>query len=315
MLKTITILCPLFNDTESLNRLLREMEKTFDALNHYNFTVLIVDDGSTEPLRIQPSDSFSLQILHLQRNIGHQKALAIGLAYIKDQISCDKVLIMDSDGEDRPEDALQLLLTAEKRTSEVIFAQRGSRREDLIFKLFYLLYKISFQLLTGRRISFGNYMVLPKASLDKIVYYSEIWNHLAGGIVKSGIAYSTIQTHKGVRYAGRSKMNFGKLLLLGLGAISVFMEIIAGRLLIFSFLLIAISLLIILSLLGIKLFTQLAIPGWTSTVMSSTLIVLLQSFLLSLITMFLYFSSESQRKFVPAHHYKDYAGEVETIKS
>ena len=313
MQKKVVILCPLFNDGESLNRLLIELGKTFSHLKEYNFTVLVVNDGSTQSLHISSVKSFTLQVLNLQRNIGHQKALAIGLAYIKDNINCDTVLIMDADGEDRPEDALQLLLASEKKTSEVLFAHRGSRKEDVLFKLFYQFYKISFRLLTGHRISFGNFMLLPKASLDKIVYYSEIWNHLAGGILKSGLVYSIVHTHKGERYAGRSKMNFSKLLLLGLGAISVFMEIITGRLLIFSFMLIGISILIILALLAIKVFTQLAIPGWTSGVISSMLIVLLQSFMLSLVTMFLYFASESQRKFVPAHHYKDYMSSVETI--
>lgn len=313
MQKNLTILCPLFNDCESLNRLLTELGKTFSHLRDYRFRILIVNDGSTEKLKITTGTSFQMQVLHLQRNIGHQKALAIGLAYIKENISCDKVLIMDTDGEDRPEDALELLLAAEKKNNDIIFAHRSSRREDMLFKLFYWLYKISFRLLTGRRISFGNFMIMPKSSLDKIVYYSEIWSHIAGGIIKSGLAYSTIQTHKGIRYAGQSKMSFSKLLLLGLGAISVFMEIIAGRLLVFSCCLIGFSLLIILALLGVKTFTTLAIPGWTSTVMSSMLIVLLQSFLLSLVTMFLYFSSESQRKFVPTHHYKDYTGAVETI--
>lgn len=313
MQKNVTILCPLFNDGESLSRLLTELAKAFLNLKDYRFRILVVNDGSTEELNITTDTSFPIQILHLQRNIGHQKALSIGLAYIKENISCDRVLIMDTDGEDRPEDALELLLAAENRNGDIIFAHRGSRREDFLFKLFYWLYKISFRFLTGRKISFGNFMIMPKDSLNKLVYYSEIWSHLAGGILKSGLAYSIIQTHKGTRYAGKSKMNFSKLLLLGLGAISVFMEIIASRLLIFSCCLISFSLLIILTLLGVKTFTSLAIPGWTSTVMSSMLIVLLQSLLLSLVTMFLYFSSESQRKFVPVYHYKDYTGAVETF--
>jgi len=251
--------------------------------------------------------------LHLHRNIGHQKALAVGLAYIKEHFDYEKVLIMDTDGEDRPEDALELLYASDKNPTSVVFAFRQSRQEDTQFKFFYQLYKLSFHILTGRKISFGNFMILPRSAVDKIVYYSEIWNHLAGGILKSGLAHTAIHTHRGKRYAGVSKMNFNKLLIHGLGAISVFMEIIASRLLIFSFCLIAFSLFVILSLIGIKTFTSLAIPGWTSTVMSSMLIVLLQSFLLSLLTLFLYFTAESQRKFVPAHHYNDYTGPLETL--
>jgi len=155
---------------------------------------------------------------------------------------------------------------------------------------------------------------MPRPLLDKVVYYSEIWNHIAGGIIKSGLPYTSIVTNRGKRYAGTSKMKFNSLLMHGLGAIAVFIEVIASRLLIFSLILIGISLLAILALVGIRSFTDLAIPGWTSTVVSAMLIILLQSFLLSLFTIFLYISSQSQRKFIPAQHYKDYTGAVETIQ-
>ncbi|MCB0776782.1 MAG: glycosyltransferase family 2 protein [Chitinophagaceae bacterium] len=313
MQSQIAILCPLFNDSASFNQLLLELKKSFRHIPDYHFRVLVVNDGSTEALSIEKVAGFRVQVLPLYRNIGHQKALAIGLAYIKDNYNCDKVLIMDADGEDRPEDALELLLISEKKPGQVIFAYRQSRQEGSGFRFFYSLYKLSFRILTGKKISFGNFMVMPKAVLDKIVFYSEIWNHLAGGILKSGLPWSPVQTHRGKRYSGTSKMNFSRLLMHGLGAIAVFMEVVASRLMIFSFSLIGFSLLVILILTGIKIFTDRAIPGWTSTLMSSMLVVLLQSFLLSLVTLFLYFSSESQRKFVPALHYKDFTGPVETI--
>ena len=315
MLKKTVILCPLFNDSASFHQLLGALVHSFQHLTDYAFTVMVVDDGSTEPLDLPVNFPFSIKVLHLHRNIGHQKALAVGLAYIKDHIECDKVLIMDTDGEDRPEDAVALLHASREKPGLIIFAYRATRQEGAKFQLFYKLYRYSFRILTGRKIPFGNFMVIPRQALDKIVYYSEIWSHLAGGILKSGINYSAIHTHRGKRYAGKSKMNFTRLLVHGLGAISVFMEVIASRLLIFSFILIAFSLVVILTLIGIRTFTDQAIPGWTSTLISSMLIVLLQSFLLSLVTLFLFFSSETQRKFIPAHHYKDYTGPVENFGS
>jgi glycosyltransferase involved in cell wall biosynthesis len=248
MQKNVVILCPLFNDSESLNQLLLSLDKALAHLTSYRFSVLIVNDGSTEPLVVTAKTMFSIQSLQLQRNIGHQKALAIGLAYTQQHINCDQVLIMDTDGEDRPEDTLELLHTAEKMPGSVVFAYRSSRQEGSRFVFFYGLYKLSFRILTGRKISFGNFMVMPKASLDKIVFYSEIWSHLAGGILKSGLPYASVQSHRGKRYSGHSTMSFSKLLIHGLGAISVFMEIIASRLLLFSFCLIGFSVLIILVL-------------------------------------------------------------------
>jgi polyisoprenyl-phosphate glycosyltransferase len=310
----VVILIPVFNDGESLNQLLRELAVAVKEWSDSKFAVLVVNDGSTDHLSIKTPAVFSLQILHLQRNIGHQKAIAIGLAHIRENLSCTKVLVMDSDGEDRPEDAAALLRHSNNHPDKIIFAQRKSRQEGKSFRFFYRVYKFVFRILTGKKIAFGNFLLMPAPLLDKAVYYSEIWNHIAGGLLKTGLPYTSIVTNRGTRYAGQSKMNFNSLLMHGLGAIAVFIEIIASRLLIFSLVLIGISLLTILALVGIRTFTDLAIPGWTSTVASAMLIILLQSFLLSLFTIFLYLSSQAQRKFIPVHHYKDYTGLVETIQ-
>lgn len=312
MISQTIILIPFYNDSVSLTKVLTDLTLILKQSDTSSYSLLIVDDGSTELITIN-NFPFPSQILHLQRNIGHQKAIAIGLAYIKQNLQCNKVLIMDADGEDRPEDAALLLNESEKAPDNIIFAYRKSRQEKAGFRFFYSLYKIMFRLLTGKKIAFGNFMVIPKIQLDKIVYYSEIWSHIAGGILKAKLPYISIMTHRGKRHADKSKMNFYSLLIHGLGAIAVFIEVIASRLLILSLLLIGISLLAILVLVGIKTFTNQAIPGWTSTVVSAMLIVLLQSFLLSLFTIFLFLSSQSQRKFIPAHHYKDYTGEIETI--
>ena len=314
MADQIIILIPVLNDKESLNSLLAELAVSVKEFSDSKFSALIIDDGSSDSMKIDAPSEFSMTILHLLRNIGHQKAIAVGLAYIKENLSCDKVLVMDADGEDRPEDAVALLKESMNNPGKIIFAKRKSRQEGSGFRLFYSIYKFAFRVLTGKKIAFGNFLLMPKSMLDKVVYYSEIWNHIAGGILKAGLPYSSIITHRGKRYAGKSKMSFHSLLMHGLGAIAVFMDLIASRLLIFSLILIGFAILVILAVTGIKVFTDLAIPGWTSTVVSAMLIILLQSFLLSLFTIFLYLSSQSQRKFIPAHHYKDYTGPAETIQ-
>ncbi len=313
MSEKIIIVIPVFNDQESLNQLLGELNVSLREFSESDFSVLVVNDGSIEKLSIKRQETLPVSILDLHRNIGHQKAIAIGLAYVKENIPCDKVVIMDGDGEDRPEDLLSLLRESRQFPDKIIFALRRSRQEGSGFKFFYSLYKFAFRLFTGKKIAFGNFLLMPKPLLDKAVYYSEIWNHLAGGLLKAGLPHRAVMTDKGSRYAGRSKMSFNGLLVHGLGAIAVFLEVIASRLLIFSMIMISVSVLAILVLLVIRLFTNLAIPGWTSTVVSAMLIVLLQSFLLSLFTIFLYLSSQSQRKFIPAHHYKDYTGGLEII--
>lgn len=310
MITSVTILIPVYNDWEAIPELLNGLaDKLPDA--GFSYRILLVDDGSFDKPVMPEAHQFAISILHLHRNIGHQKALAIGLAYIRDNFPCDKVLVMDSDGEDRPEDAALLLNTSAAEPDKIICARRASRSEDSRFRIFYWFYKATFRMLTGKRISFGNFLVIPAGLLQKLVYYTEIWSHLAGGIIKTGLPYQQTDTSRGKRYNGSSKMNFHALLLHGLGAIAVFIELIATRLLVFSLALIGFSLLVIGILLGIKLFSTMAIPGWTSTVISAMLIILLQSFLLSLFTVFLYLSAQTQRKFIPAKHYTDYTGSIE----
>lgn len=306
----VIILCPVYNDEDCFNLFAAQLANEVKHLNDFHFSFLIVNDGSYQVPALAPT--LPATVIHLQRNIGHQKAIAIGLSYAQQNLSFDKIIVMDADGEDKPED-VNLLLREYEKNNEIIVAQRISRQNGKKFKGFYAIYKFLFRLLTGRQIAFGNFMVLNKENVSRLVYTNEIWNHLAGAIIKSKIPYKAVSTHRGKRYVGESKMNFTSLLLHGLGAIGVFIEIIAIRLLIFSLVMIGISMLAMLVITGIRLFTEAAIPGWATTAFSSMLIVLLQSGLLSLFTIFLYLSSQSQRQFIPANHYKDYVASVEEL--
>jgi hypothetical protein len=255
-----------------------------------------------------------LTILNLHRNLGHQKAIAIGMAYAHHHLKFDQLLVMDGDGEDRPED-IPALIHASTDSEKIIVGKRTSRQENRSFRSFYLVYKILFRILTGKEISFGNFMLIPLNASANLVHYSEIWNNLAGAVIKSNIPFTAVNTHKGKRYAGSSHMNFTSLLLHGLGAIGVFIEIIASRLMMFSLVMILISFIAIIIIILVKLFTDLAIPGWATGAVTSMLIVLLQSFLLSLFTLFLYLSSQGQRKFIPALHYQDYLQSAENYQN
>ena len=306
----IIILCPLYHDEDCFRIFIAALKSVTDKIPEYKFSILVINDGSGQ---VNLQSDLPLTLVNLHRNIGHQKAIAIGLAYAKEHLNFNHIIIMDCDGEDKPED-IPALIKGLISGKSIIVAKRVNRQEGRPFRLFYIFYKILFRILTGHRISFGNFMLISNETVKTIIHYSEIWNHLAGAIVKSKIPYTSIDTHRGKRYSGTSKMNFNALLLHGLGAIGVFIEVTAMRLLIFSVLMIIISTVAICIIFFIKFFTDNAIPGWTTSAVSSMLIVLLQSFLLSLFTVFLYLSSQGQKKFIPALHYNDYVQSAENIK-
>jgi polyisoprenyl-phosphate glycosyltransferase len=310
-MQQVIILCPMYQDEASFNLFAAEVEKEVERIEDHRFAFLVVNDGSGP---VQLMSELPLTLVHLHTNIGHQRAIAVGLAYAQKQLSFDKIIVMDCDGEDRPKD-IHTLIGISNKSKKILVARRSKRHEGSRFRLLYGAYKFFFRILTGKKIAFGNFMLLPAAEVKKIVHHSEIWNHLAGAVVKSKLAFKSIGMPRGKRYEGKSKMNFNALLLHGLGSIGVFIEVIATRLLIFSLIMIFLSIIAIALIVYVKFFTTRAIPGWATGAVSSMLIVLLQSFLLSLFTIFLYLSSQGQRKLIPALHYEDYVQSVETFNN
>lgn len=231
------ILIPVFNDWESLVVLERELDRCLHAAGR-EAHLLIVDDGSTEPdsNRLALSELNALtkvSILRLRRNLGHQRAIAIGLAWIQSNTSCHDVVIMDGDGEDSPADVPLLLAKAENEDHHtVVFAERRRRSESWVFQLFYHLYRAVHWLLVGIPVRVGNFSVVPRISLERLVVMSELWSHYAATVVKTGMPHTFVPTARAPRISGTSKMNFIALVTHGLTAISVYSETVGVRVLV-----------------------------------------------------------------------------------
>ena len=318
-LRTITILMPVYNDWESFARLVDEINQCAREFKNISATIIAVDDGSTQLFPISKNQYEKYQyirdisILHLARNLGHQKAIALGLAYINSNITCDFIVVMDADGEDQPQDIAKLLEESDKLTGQVIFARRTRRSEGLVFRAFYFFYKIFFNLLTGKEIAFGNFSLIPASLLNRVTHLPEIWNHFAAGIMRANIPWSSIPTRRGTRYGGKSSMNFVNLVVHGLSAISVYTEILTVRLMIFAVLIILISILGFFSLLYVKYLTPLAIPGWATNVAIGIVVIMFQAILLLALLTFLSLNYRSSKLFIPAKDYQDYLLHLEKI--
>ena len=275
---------------------------------------LIVDDCSVLNYESLPAGvGQSLSILRLYRNVGHQKAIALGLSYLADQSQTHPTIVMDADGEDRPEDIDKLIQRGVEQPGRIVFAHRAKRHESLLFRVFYEIYKRVFQLLTGKVITFGNFSLIPAGQLRKLAHVSEIWNNYPGGVIRSRLPYTAVPLERGRRLAGESKMTFVSLIMHGLSAVSVLMDTTAVRLVLFCVVMVAASVLGIGVVVYLKLFTQAAVPGWTSYLVFSFLIVILQAFLISLLLVFIVLSYRTQIQFIPARQYHDFVERVETI--
>ena len=307
----VVVLIPVYNDWQSAKVLIREINNQCTLLPDKKITFLLVNDCSTEftyAHHLEGEDSpEDVRFVDLVKNVGHQKAIAIGLSYIVEEIKPDLVVVMDADGEDRPEDFTRLLQkNDELKGGRIVFAHRTKRQEGPLFRFFYKIYKSLFKVLTGKYISFGNFSLLPIDYAARLVHLPEIWTHYAGAVMRSKFTYVTMPTERGTRYFGTTKMNFISLVMHGLSGISNYMDVVAVRLIVASILLIAVSLIVLLSILIIRFFTDLAIPGWATFTSLGLVIILFQAFFLGFFSVFLIISQKTTQQIIPILEYRKF---------
>lgn len=297
----ITVLTPVYNDWESFRILLDEIDSVFSRENH-EISVLAVDDGSTAPMPEFPvySNIRSVEVLNLVCNVGHQRAIAIGLADLVAKKSFDAVIVMDSDGEDRPLDAARLLEHYLEGKGKIVVARRHKRSEGILFRLLYGIYKFVFYMFTGNKISFGNFSVFSAANAKRLVHMPEMWNNIPATFLKSKLHIDKVSTNRGKRYLGDTKMSIMSLISHGISAISVFNDTIYIRIFILGIGLALLSVLGILVVFAIRLFTDLAIPGWASYMTLGLMLILIQTILLSVVAALQAQSSRSSPAATPA---------------
>jgi polyisoprenyl-phosphate glycosyltransferase len=310
---TNVVLVPVFDDWAAATTLIAHLDTVLDS----GWTLLIVDDGSvsTPPIFAEPRNLASIKLLRLRRNLGHQRAIAIGLTHTHEHIRPDVVVVMDGDGEDDPSDLPRLLQRFDREgKSKVVFAERRRRTESLLFVAAYHAYRALHRVLTGVPVRVGNFSVVPASALSQLVVVPDLWNHYAASVYCSRIPFTTLPTDRARRYAGRSKMNVLSLVVHGLSAIAVFRERVAVRLLTFAGMAFSASLLLLFALLAARvLWPELPIPGSALMGAGILVLVLLQVVASMLVFAFVVLGSREQLGFLPLRDYSYFVAECRPI--
>ena len=220
----IKILIPIYNDWRSLFELLKNIDQQISEIDD-EVSILVVNDGSNEE---KENESFefknikSIKIINMKENKGHARCNAAGLKFIFEKEDFDCVIPMDGDGEDRPEEITLLIEKSKDYPNEIITANRIKRSEGLLFKLCYEAHKLITLIFTGQNIKFGNFTLLPKSIVEKMVNEKATWNSFSGSLCKVSKDRKSISSIRGLRYFGPSKMSFSNLIQHSLSIISVF---------------------------------------------------------------------------------------------
>jgi hypothetical protein len=222
--KKFKILIPLYNDWKSVSKLLNEIDSqtnNWDA----EVSIVIVNDASTEKesgLESIFKKIKSVKILNMKKNQVHQRCIATGLKYICENEDFDRVIIMDADGEDRPEELNDFFKKAKENPNMTITGNRFKRSEGFVFKVLYEVHKLLTLIFTGKLIKFGNFSCLPKNHVQQLVQKPYLWNSYSSSVVRTIDERTFIPSTRGTRYVLPSKMNIFALIFHSLSIISVF---------------------------------------------------------------------------------------------
>ena len=223
-MKKFIILIPIYNDWKSVFKLLQNIDLQIAKWNAEVF-VLIINDASTQEKPINElnfSNIKSIRIINMKKKQGHARCFAAGLKFLTEKEDFDYTILMDGDGEDRPEELNLFYNKSNENPLKTITADRIKRSEGLLFKLLYESHKILAYLFTGKLIKFGNYSCLPKESATKLVKEACIWSSFSGSVTKIISNRMSVPSIKGRRYFYPSQMNFFNLLIHSLSIIAVF---------------------------------------------------------------------------------------------
>ena len=231
----IKILIPIYNDWQSVFKPLENIDLQLDSRNA-EVSVLIINDASTEK---KPNNSFifknlkSVQIINMKKNWGHARCIAAGLKYINEKEDFDYVIPMDGDGEDRPVELGTMIREAYGHPNNVITANRIKRSDGFLFRFCYLIHKYLTFIFAGQSIKFGNFACLPKSVVAQMIKEPATWSSFSGSLSKIATSRLSVESIRGSRYFGPSKMSFLGLIKHSLSIIAVFRTTVLIRAIIF----------------------------------------------------------------------------------
>jgi hypothetical protein len=315
---TIALLIPVFDDWDAAALLCRALDRASVGLKGAGLRIYLVDDGSSSA---PPADAFawpaqsvrSIASVRLRRNVGHQRAIALGLAYLYDQTDSSAALVMDGDGEDKATDAIALVQHHLSDPTRIVFASRRRRLEGRVFRAGYALYRACHRVLTGIEVRIGNFSIVPRHLVGAIVVSSESWSHYAASVVKARLPFTTVPIDRGERLAGRSRMNYVTLVTHGLSAMSVFRELVGTRLLLASTAAAAGTGLAILLLLTLAAIGRITVDHRTGILVALIVLIAFQTLAASFVVAFSILAGRDQSSFLPIRDYHHFVDTVVTL--
>ena len=283
LLPHIEIILPIFNEQENIPLLVKALDSVALKLKtEVEVSYLFVNDGSedksNEILSGLHQARGDVRVVELIHNFGHAAALSAGI----DHFEGDAAIVMDADLQDSPE-ALIGMVTAWKKGAKTVVIERGERAEGnrWAFKTFYFLFhKLARNL---PPINFGTHCLLDKTVVERLRGLREKNRYFPGLVAYSSGSITPIRFDRHARANGTSRVGTWGLINLAVTACLSFSNVPVRLVSVFGLLCSLVAAATGLTIVGIKIFSDRAIPGWASIMTASMLSSGIQLFCIGLI--------------------------------
>ena len=263
--RRLAFVFPIYNEEGNIGPLYDAViDTTAPLLTEYELEFVFVNDGSKdaslEKLIALRDEDPRVTVLSLSRNFGHQMAVTAGL----DHAEADAVIIMDSDLQDPPRVALELVARWEAG-ADVVYAQRRSRK-DTPFKRFtahafyWMLAKLASIDIPRNT---GDFRLLDHRVVVELRKYREHHRFLRGLVSHLGFRQEAVLFDRDARLSGSSGYPLRKMIQFALDGILGFSTVPLQLISRLGMVLSAFAFLGVLYVVGVKLFVpQTAVSGW-----------------------------------------------------
>lgn len=272
-LPRLTIVVPCYDEEEALpetalrlTALLERLRK--DGRIAVNSRIVFVDDGSRDRTW-QLIEALSRQDgrvggIKLSRNRGHQNALLAGL-FTADG---DVLVSVDADLQDDIE-IVEDMLQQHAQGAHVVYGVRDNRASDGVFKRASAqgFYRVIRALGVESVYNHADFRLLSRKAVDALKDFGEVNLFLRGIVPLIGFKSSVVYYARTERVAGVSKYPLYKMLALALDAVTSFSVVPLRMISALGVLVFLFSAGMGVWTLWVRLFTERAVPGWTSTLL------------------------------------------------
>lgn len=260
----VVLLTAVRNESQLVERFLAELHEVFlEAGLLARIHLVVVDDASTddtvEAIRRAAArrPELSLEVLSLAGNRGNQSAMAWGLRRKAKELAGAQLLTLDADGEDDLTRLPELVRGLDQDPSRMIFVHRDGRSDGLLIRGFYAAYRVVYRLLTGELLIPCNMMAIPGRMVSSIVGSPFLPLHFSYPPLRLRLPHRALPMARRPRYSGRSTQNLGLLIQHGLIGLTIFYEQVVARLMLLTAGAAALSALVAVPVLAVRL----ALPG------------------------------------------------------